>query len=44
MYLTELSNEHRRQLIDVVQVFAAWRDADRKAVSGKPAMGQPQGR
>jgi hypothetical protein len=34
MYLTELTNEQRRQLIDVVQVFAAWRDADRKAVSG----------
>ena len=34
MRLTELTNEQRRQIIDVVQVFASWRDADRKAVPG----------
>jgi len=34
MHLTELTNEQRRQLIDVVQVFAYWRQADRTAVSG----------
>jgi len=34
MRLTELTNEQRRQIIDVVQVFASWRDADRQAVPG----------
>lgn len=32
--LTELSNEQRRQLIDVRQAFAAWRDAARKEQRG----------
>src|SRR5215207_1144339 len=34
MRLAELTNEQRRQLIDVVQAFAAWRNAARKAVPG----------
>jgi hypothetical protein len=34
MRLSELTNEQRRQLIDVAQAFAAWRDAARKAVPG----------
>ena len=34
MRLTELNNEQRRQLTDVVQVFAAWRDASHKATRG----------
>src|SRR5262249_30527544 len=34
MRLTELNNEQRRQLIDVVQVFAVWRDASHKATRG----------
>ena len=34
MRFTELTNEQRRQLIDVTQVFSAWRDAARKAMPG----------
>jgi hypothetical protein len=34
MRLTELNNEQRRQLIDVVQVFAVWRDVSHKATRG----------
>jgi hypothetical protein len=34
MHLTELTNEQRRQFIDVRQAFASWRDADRKDISG----------
>jgi hypothetical protein len=34
MRFTELNNEQRRQLIDVVGTFAAWRDASRKATRG----------
>jgi hypothetical protein len=34
MRFTELSNEQRRQFIDVAGVFAAWRDASRKAARG----------
>jgi hypothetical protein len=34
MRLVELTNEQRRQLIDVAQAFAAWRGAARKAVPG----------
>jgi hypothetical protein len=34
MRFTELNNEQRRQLIDVVGTFAAWRDASRKAMRG----------
>jgi len=34
MHLAELTNEQRRQLIDVAQAFTAWRDAARKAVPG----------
>jgi hypothetical protein len=34
MRFTELTNEQRRQLIDVAQVFSAWRDAAHKAVPG----------
>ena len=32
--LTELSNEQRRQLIDVRQAFTAWREAARKEKPG----------
>jgi hypothetical protein len=32
--LTELGNEQRRQLIDVRQAFAAWREAARKGRPG----------
>ena len=34
MRIAELTNEQRRQLIDVVQAFGVWRDAVRKAVPG----------
>jgi hypothetical protein len=34
MRLAELTNEQRRQLIDVAQAFTAWRGAARKAVPG----------
>lgn len=34
MRFAELNNEQRRQLIDVVGTFAAWRDASRKATRG----------
>ena len=33
--LTELSNEQRRQLIDVRQAFASWREAARKETPGR---------
>jgi hypothetical protein len=34
VHLAELTNEQRRQFIDVAQVFSTWRDATQKAVSG----------
>jgi hypothetical protein len=34
MRFTELTNEQRRQFIDVAGTFAAWRDASRKATRG----------
>src|SRR5947209_15965879 len=34
MRFTELNNEQRRQLIDVVGAFAAWREASRRAGRG----------
>jgi hypothetical protein len=34
MRFTELTNEQRRQFIDVAGAFAAWRDASRKATRG----------